>query len=93
MNRYDVTGTLTAVSSWLTVTQYYTDLHTDVSMKWVLLAAKKAVQSEPFLTQQNRNKYFFFALLNAVEMQVSAFHIAVFYPLGSFTALLLDMRD
>jgi len=43
MDKYDVTGTPTTVSSWSTVMQNCTDLHTDVSMKWVLLAAKKAV--------------------------------------------------
>jgi hypothetical protein len=56
-------------------------------MKWVLLAASKAVQSESFLVQKNRNK--FSALLKAVEMQVPAFHVAVFYPLRSFTVPLL----
>jgi hypothetical protein len=61
-------------------------------MKWVLLAANKAIQSEPFLKQKNRN-HFFFALLNAVEMQVPAFYIAVFYPLRYFTVPLLDMWD
>jgi len=91
MNQYDVPGTPTAVSSRVTVTQNCTDLDTDLAMKWVLLAANKAVQSESFLTQKNKNK--FFALLNAVEMQVPAFHIAIFYPLHPFTVRLLDMTD
>jgi hypothetical protein len=60
-------------------------------MKWVLLAANKAVHSEPFLTQENINN--FFALLNAVEMQVPVVQIAVFYPFHSSTIPLLDMRD
>ena len=91
MDQYDVTGTPTTVSSWPTAIQNSTDLHTDLSIKWALIAAKKAVQRAPFLTQKKRNK--FFALLYAVEMQVTACHIAVFYPSRSFTAPLLDMRD
>ena len=71
--------------------QNCTDLRTDVSMKGVLLSANKVVQRELSLSQKNRNK--FFALLNAVEMQVPAFHIAVFYPFRPFTVSLFDMRD
>jgi hypothetical protein len=90
MDQCDVTGTPTTVSSWPIAIQNSTDLNTDLSMKWALLAAKKAVQREPFL-KQKRNK--FFALLYAVETQVTGFHIAVFYPIRSFTVPLLDMRN
>jgi hypothetical protein len=61
------------------------------SHETVLLAAYKAVQSESFLTQKNKDT--FFALLNVVEMQLPVFHIAVFYPLHLLTVLLLDMTD
>ena len=91
MDQYDVTGTATTVSSWPTVTQNCTDLHTDLAMKWVLLAANKAVQSEPFLTQKNKNN--FFCVTERCRSAGACVSHCSILPLHTFTVLLLDMTD
>jgi hypothetical protein len=52
----------------------------------VLLTAKKVLFNE-----ENRN--IFFALMNAVETQVAAFHIVIFHPTSLFYCPVIGYRD